>query len=313
MNTGFTRNIAPHTGNYQLVVEGSTTLTQRAWYKTTAVTSGTQYTFAVWAVRVDGTDPIIELRAGTQLIATFDMSTQPIGTWKLIQGNFTASSSTNVTFGVRDGRSGGNNNFSLDDICLRVCTTGCFTLPLHQLNLNAYLQGNNVSLKWIAENEMNTSNFVIERSTDGSTFSEIGSKLPVGPLNTPTEYVFTDNILNMQTVSIVYYRIKAMDNDNRYAYSNVAPVRLNKTAGVQVWPNPFNDFVNITYNASANTKVDVSVVNSLGKVVKQSNYNITRGLNQIAISGLETFTSGIYFIRITDKNTNEVYIQKISK
>lgn len=308
----YTRNIAPHTGNYQMVVEGSSTTStssDRVWYKTTGVTNGNQYRFDAWVVKIDATNPIIELRAGTTVLATVDMTSQAIGAWKLIHGTFSATSTTNVTFAIRE--TTGSKNFALDDICLSVCTN-CAALPLHQLDLRAYLQGNNVNLKWVAENEMGTESFVVERSTDGLNYNSIASKSPSGPVNTPTEYQHGDDIQGLGS-SIIYYRIKATDREGRYAYSNIATVRLNKTAGVQVWPNPFGDYVNITYNSSANTKVDVSVVNSLGKIVKQSSYTVSRGLNQISVNGLETMSSGIYFIRITDKNTNEVYIQKISK
>lgn len=310
----YTRNIAPHTGNYQMVVEGSgttSTATDRVWYKTTGITNGTQYRFDVWVVKIDATNPIIELRAGTQVLATVDMTSIAVGTWKLVHGTYTATT-TNASFVFSVRETTGSKNFALDDICLSVCTN-CAALPLHQLELRSYLQGNNVSLKWVAENEMGTESFVVERSTDGVNFSQIASRAPSGPLNTPTEYQQSDDIQSLSSASVVYYRIKAIDREGRIAYSNIATVRLNKTAGVQVWPNPFGDFVNITYNSSASTKVDVSVVNSLGKVVKQSNYSVSRGLNQISVNGLETLSSGIYFIRITDKNTNEVYIQKISK
>lgn len=310
----YTRNIAPHTGNYQMVVEGSATTSttgDRVWYKTTGVNIGTQYRFDVWVVKIDATNPTIELRAGTQVLATVDMTSIAVGTWKLVHGTYTATA-TNASFVFSVRETTGSKNFALDDICLSVCTN-CAALPLHQLELRSYLQGNNVNLKWVAENEMGTESFVVERSTDGVSFSQIASRAPSGPLNTPTEYQQSDDIQSLSSASVVYYRIKAVDREGRIAYSNIATVRLNKTAGVQVWPNPFGDFVNITYNSSASTKVDVSVVNSLGKVVKQSNYSVSRGLNQISVNGLETLSSGIYFIRITDKNTNEVYIQKISK
>ena len=319
MNTGFTRNIAPHTGNYQLVVRGSSGTTARSWYKSAmSVTTGSQYAFAVWAVRVDGTDPIINLKittaaGATTTLITYDMSLEAVGSWKLIQGTYTVPpNTTSVTISVNDSRPGGLNNYSLDDICFRECTN-CAILPLHQLDLRASLQGSNVALKWIAENEMNTSDFVIERSTDGINYNPIGSEVPSGPVNTPTEYKYTDDIQSLPLTSFIYYRIKAMDNSSRFAYSNVASVRLSKTAGIQIWPNPVDNFVNITYNSSANTKLDISVVNTFGKVVKQINYSVYRGLNQIVVSGLETLSSGIYFIRVTDKNTNEVYMQKVSK
>ena len=301
------------------MIRGSTSNTARSWYKSSIpVNTGSQYAFAVWAVRVDATDPIINLKITTAAGATttlisYNMSLEPIGSWKMIQGKYTVPpNTTSVTVSVSDSRSGGLNNYSLDDICFRECIN-CATLPLHQFELKAYLHGNNVGLKWIAENEMNTSNFIIERSIDAINYNPIGSEAPSGPLNTPTEYIYTDDIQSLPLTSFIYYRIKAMDNSSRFAYSNVSAVRLNKTAGIQIWPNPVDNFVNITYNSAVNTKLDMSIVNTLGKVVKQNNYTVYRGLNQIAVSGLETLSSGIYFIRITDKNTNEVYLQKISK
>ena len=319
MNNNFARNIAPHTGNYQLVIRGSTSNTARSWYKSSMpVITSSQYAFAVWAVRVDATDPIITLKITTAAGATttlisYDMSLEPIGSWKQIQGKYTVPpNTTSVTVSVSDSRSGGLNNYSLDDICFRECIN-CATLPLHQFELKAYLHGNKVGLKWIAENEMNTSNFIVERSIDGINYNPVGSEAPSGPANTPTEYKFMDDIQNMPLTSVIYYRIKAMDNSGRFAYSNVATIRLNKTPGVQIWPNPVDSYVNISYNSSANTKLDISVINTLGKVVKQSSHTVYRGLNQIAVGGIETLSSGIYFIRITDKNTNEVFMQKISK
>lgn len=319
MNTGFARNIAPHTGNYQMIVRGSSSTTARSWFKSSmSVATGSQYAFAVWAVRVDATDPIINLKittagGATTTLITYDMSLEAVGAWKLIQGTYTVpAGTTSITLSINDSRTGGLNNYSLDDICFRPCTN-CAVLPLHQLSLSAYLQGTNAGLKWVAENEMNTSYFIVERSIDGVNYNPVGSKTAAGPLNTPTEYFYTDDVQSLSSTSIVYYRIKAMDQESRFAYSNVVTVRLSKTAGIQVWPNPFGGFVNITYNSSTNTKVDISIINSVGKAMKQSNYSVNRGLNQVGINNLETLPSGIYFIRITDKNTNEVYIQKISK
>ena len=82
---------------------------------------------------------------------------------------------------------------------------------------------------------------------------------------------------------------------------------------MQVWPSPFRDNISITYNASANSRIDVAIVNSVGKVIKQGNYNVSQGLNQLSINNLDGLVPGIYFIRITDKNSSETYIQKLTK
>lgn len=187
------------------------------------------------------------------------------------------------------------------------------TLPLHTLDLNASLMGDKVTLKWVAENEMNTKQFIIQQSFEGIIFNDIGRMVVAGQVNTPTQYVFLNDLQNQQISNMVYYRIKAEDNILRFAYSNIALLRVSKTAGIRVWPNPVGDYANITYNSGANTILNINVINGLGHIVKKNIYNVSRGLNQLTVNGLELLPSGFYFIRITDSNNNQVLSQKISK
>ncbi|MFZ1535032.1 MAG: T9SS type A sorting domain-containing protein, partial [Chitinophagaceae bacterium] len=199
------------------------------------------------------------------------------------------------------------------DIDAGIISVSISTLPLHRFQLTGRLSGRNVTLKWVAENELGTENFVIERSVNGTTYDAIALMQPTGPLNVPTEYFHSDENLGLSLDNIIYYRIKAMDREGRFAYSNVVIIRANKNAGMKIWPNPVTDFVNITYIAPATTTIDVSILNSLGKTVRQSGYAVSRGLNQVSVNDLKDLSSGIYFIRIANKNANEVYVQKISK
>ncbi len=319
MNSGFYRDIAPHSGNYQLVVSGPQNTTSRAWYKNNIdVIPGAQYRFALWVARIDNTDPVISLKvtagATTTTVVSYDMFPEPVGTWKLVQGNYFVPMGTNqVDISVIDTQTGGSNNYSLDDICFRECFN-CGTLPLHQFELRAYRKGNTVDLKWIAENEMNTSSFVIERSMDGLSFIGIGSKPPSGPVNTPTNYQFDDNsIPGLTSASIIHYRIKAMDNGSRFAYSNVTTVKVGAATGILVWPNPAGSFLNITYDASSSTTIDISLMNTQGGLVRQEMLKVSRGVNQFSMNDIGRLPAGIYLIRITDKNTGKLYTQKISK
>ena len=79
------------------------------------------------------------------------------------------------------------------------------------------------------------------------------------------------------------------------------------------WPNPFVSDIRISYTAAANTSLNVKVIDNAGRIVSQSNYSVSRGLNQLSVSGVETLSPGVYIIRITDKNTNESFVQKLTK
>lgn len=312
MSGGFARDIAPHSGNFQLVVQGSADPAGRAWYKTVSVAAKTPYVFSVFAARVDGSDPVITLKVNGLTIQTADLSVQPIGNWVRISGTYISPVPAEVVISISDSQPGGLNNYTLDDICFRQCFN-CATLPLHNLQLNASLQGSTVSLKWSAENEMNTSSFIVERSTDGFTFASVTSRPASGETNTLTHYQANDGIQALTGASVIYYRIRAMDNDGRYSYSNVVSVRLSKKAGIQLWPSPFRDNLNISYNAASTGKVAVTIVNAAGKVMVYSAFTVSQGVNQLNVTNLEKLSPGIYFVRVTDQLSQENYIYKITK
>ncbi len=309
-------SFAPHTGNFQLVVQGSGTLSDRAWYKpAVSVVAGQTYQFAAYAARVDESDPIVNLKVNGVTIQTADLSVRAVGQWIRISGQYSATAAdaiSGIVISITDSRAGGFNNYSLDDICFQPCNV-CITLPLHNLDLSASLSGNTVALKWTAENELNTHQFVIERSSDGRSFIQVGMTAASGQTNTLTEYKSSDDIQSAVSANLFYYRVKAIDIDGRFTYSNVVTVRLTKTAGILVWPNPFDNKISITYNSAANTKVEVSILNSAGKVIRNGNYSVSRGSNQISVDNLGELSSGFYMLRVTDLNSNESFVHKLTK
>ena len=318
MNDGFEKNIAPHTGNYQMVVRGAAIANARSWFKTgIAVTPGAQYFFSVFVARIDNTDPLIDLQitagATTTTIASYDMSLQAVGKWWRIQGQYTAPAGvTSVTISIRDSRPGGLNNYSLDDICFRACPN-CIPLPVHSLILKSSLHANTVGLNWVAKDEVNTDKFIVQRSIDGVNYSDAGIRTAIGNAGSTAEYQLTDDIQSLSQSNIIYYRIKAVDMDGKLSYSNVVPIKLNKTGGIQIWPNPFVSDIRISYTAAANTLLNVKIIDNAGRVVNQNSYSVSRGLNQLSVSGVEALSPGVYIIRITDKSTNESFVQKLTK
>ena len=124
MSTGFGA-FAPHTGNYQMEVQGSAVATDKVWYKTVTVSPGTTYSFCVWAARVDATDPTIQLNVAGTEVAFLSLSSQATGSWVQLCGNYTVPAGvTSVEISVKDKNAGtGGNNYTLDDICFRQIAT----------------------------------------------------------------------------------------------------------------------------------------------------------------------------------------------
>jgi hypothetical protein len=190
--------------------------------------------------------------------------------------------------------------------------TGGGILPLHNFTLSVTLKENTVFLKWVAENEMNTEKFVIQRSTDGNSFKNMGELPPTGPINILTEYNSSDDIQGIAG-NVAYYRIKAEDNRGNFAYSNVVPVRLSKADGFSFWPNPFSTSLNLSYNASLSTSIRIEMYDNGGRRVIQQQFSVNRGMNQLSINGAEGLSHGLYYLRIIDLLTNEVSFSKMAK
>lgn len=254
------------------------------------------------------------------------LNTEPAGKvyqiiFKLLPGYLFATRNTNISDAENsdaDEATGKTNLFTLLPGQINnnmdagfVGHTG--TLPLHRLNLHTVLISNYVQVTWEAENELNTTVFIVQRSINGVNFTDVTSKPPTGPVNTPTTYQVNDNLQGLTNPSCLYYRIKAMDNDGRIAYSKITMIKFSMSATATVWPSPFVDKVNLTYNAYVSTHLQVILTNASGRIMKQLNLDVNPGYNQLQLKDLDLLSAGVYFIRIYDQNTNEVYTRKISK
>ena len=135
-------------------------------------------------------------------------------------------------------------------------------LPLDLLTFTGQLQNNNsVLLNWKTENEVNTSHFVVERSADGIRYSGIGNVTANGRNNTggSFNYSFTDNDAINQSSQRLYYRLKMVDIDGSYKYSNIISVSFPLITGkLSIAPNPVLTEVKVTIASEADGRFNGS-------------------------------------------------------
>jgi hypothetical protein len=154
--------------------------------------------------------------------------------------------------------------------------------------------------------ETNNDHFEVERSQDGITFEFVNSVKANGDVNSNViqTYISSDN---EPYTGLSYYRIKQVDKNGGYKYSNIASVNFAKRSFVSVYPNPAN--TQLTIEASSdylNSKA--TIMNTLGESVRTS--VISSFQNSLDISGL---AGGVYYIVIengTDFNKIKIIVQK---
>jgi hypothetical protein len=164
-------------------------------------------------------------------------------------------------------------------------------LPITLLRFNAVVNNNkSVKLTWATASEYNNDRFEIEHSIDGSNFRKIGSlkgKLKSTELN---EYVFNHEATNS---GINYYRLKQIDVDGTYSYSDLVAASL-KTKEIK-----FNNHmlrsgqVSFAVESPLNEEVEIQIIDLTGKLIAKESKNLQVGLNTIDIY-LPEIPSGIY-------------------
>jgi hypothetical protein len=152
------------------------------------------------------------------------------------------------------------------------------SLPVKLNNFNAAKEGSNVKLVWRTEEEMNVSNYIIERSVDGRNYSVIGT---VGAGN-KINYSFTD----LQPASDYnFYRLKIMNEDGTYRLSHIVSIKSKAAFNISLSPNPVRGSL-LVQHPKVSTPGRLQVLNTEGKVVKSLQVPANAVLTTVDMSGL---------------------------
>ena len=145
------------------------------------------------------------------------------------------------------------------------------TLPIELLNFTGKLQSENARLNWSTSFEQNSKGFEVEKSHDGVNFRKIGFVAGAGNGNTIKTYSFTDP---QRAVEFNYYRLKLVDIDNTYDYSDVVLVKnAYGKQDVYLAGNPVTSTINIQFAKTPNSKVTLSIYDMKGRNVYNASYN----------------------------------------
>ncbi len=119
----------------------------------------------------------------------------------------------------------------------------CIVLPVRLINFIAQPEKNEVKLQWTSADEHNFKGYSIERSSDANNWSEIGFVNAKTDGQQKMDYGFYDQHPLSGTG---YYRLKLMDKDGSFTYSEIRKVVFAGQTTVSVYPNPARNFVTVS-------------------------------------------------------------------
>jgi len=179
-------------------------------------------------------------------------------------------------------------------------------LPLAWLNFEVKANNNTSHiLTWETANEFNVKDFSVQQSANGIDFKTLGTLQP----ETDHLYTFVNNsLLN----GVNYYRIAQVDLDGNINYSKtISVLNANSDYTVTLYPNPANDYVNISFESTRQSAAIIELYDLTGRKLSSKIITTQVGANQTEVS-LVSLPKGIYSL-IVRRNGISDQVLKLTK
>jgi hypothetical protein len=173
------------------------------------------------------------------------------------------------------------------------------SLPVAVTNLKAYQKNTGVQVEWKTQNELNLQEYEVEKSTDATNFTKVGTVQTTAA----TSYNWFDVNANKGNN---FYRLKMIEKDGSFKYSTIVNVKIGSIKNVfTVVGNPIkNKTVVLQLENVEKGNYNVLVYNNLGQKITSKAINHLGGSATQTIA-LDNVLSGTYQLNIVGNKVNE--------
>ncbi|MDD3875126.1 MAG: ice-binding family protein [Bacteroidales bacterium] len=171
-------------------------------------------------------------------------------------------------------------------------------LPLELLFFNAECYSDSVSIEWATATETNVDTYIIEKSIDGSNWLTVGKTKGSGTSSMQHNYYLSDQNYNND---ITYYRLTQYDFDGQFAVFAPVVVSCNINTSeteFSVFPNPFSNSINITFENSEGSIMEYVIYDVFGNKLIQNNFTQNDIYNGIKHINTSLLPKGNYILKI---------------
>ena len=182
-------------------------------------------------------------------------------------------------------------------------------LATYILSFSGTNENGHARLFWSTNHEDEAIHFEIEKSKDGNSFSRIGTVTGYQSTDPVNYYNFVDSSLLLKN----FYRVSLVNNDGKKKYSRVIQLKNSiDEFSVTNLTNYFESAVLFDVSTTKDSKIDVSILNASGNLIKQQSFTVYNGANNIVVQNLNSLTPGLYILQVRNKEqfVNEKIIKK---
>jgi Secretion system C-terminal sorting domain len=177
-------------------------------------------------------------------------------------------------------------------------------IPVKFVSFTVTKNNNDAVLAWKVDNEdSRTDKYEIERSVNATDFTKIATVAAKANGQASNSYELTDaNLaaLVQNANGVIYYRVKQLDKDGRFVYTEIRNIRLSGKSGfsASVFPNPVKDVATLNVDLTTAADVLVYITDAAGKEVQKLTINGAVGGNTRRIN-MSNFAKGTYVMKVT--------------
>ena len=180
-------------------------------------------------------------------------------------------------------------------------------VPVELTSFTAKVGEKAVTINWSTATETNNNGFEVQRKIKDS-WEKVTFLKGKGTTTEKSEYSYTDDFRYQSVSGVIVYRLKQIDFNGTFNYSNILNVDVDFTPKeytlYQNYPNPFNPATKIKFALPFDSRVKISVYNILGELVDVILDEVrTVGYHDIQFNGLN-MSSGMYIYTIQAKSVD---------
>ena len=165
-------------------------------------------------------------------------------------------------------------------------------VPLKLIVFTGNKIGNDIKLQWKVLNELNIQTYTIQRSTNGTTFENIGIVNAINNGSKENDYSFLDTKANNTTV---YYKLLINEKNGVTQHSWIVSLTNKVVDQIKVYPVPVKNAVTIQFTQAETKTQNIQITEVNGKVVYNKMHILSIGNNALNID-MSSFAAGTYFL-----------------
>lgn len=185
---------------------------------------------------------------------------------------------------------------NVNDFSLWTIGNSNSALPVVLSAFNTQCKNNGAHLLWTTETELNSEEFIIEKSSDAVNWKPVGT---IAAKGAAANYLFND-----AEAGFAYYRLKQVDKDGTFTYSKILKSECEvKSITLMLYPNPATEYTELVFTSDEAYKSGITVFAANGQMVRSIQTDVQKGMNKIRIN-LSGLSSGTYTIKLNDQKLN---------